>query len=104
MNYFNHICISLANFNTVLPLSYFNRIAACMGPIEEAPSYGSVSGAFFNPDIVNPNSHNRQNAWPITIRSNMKKEEQVWDIIHSLTKYAVIFISLNKPAVMSKSA
>ena len=66
-----------ANFNTVLPLSYYNRLADRLGPIEEAPTYGASAGVFFNPDIVNPSSFNRQNGWPIKVRSNMKKEEQV---------------------------
>ena len=67
-----------ANFNTVLPLSYYNRLADRLGPIEGAPTYGDSTGVFFNPDIVNPSSFNRQNGWPITVRSNMRKEEQVW--------------------------
>ena len=78
------IFFPLANFNTNLPLSFYNRLAARLGPIEEPHSYGSAGGAFFNPDIVNPNSHNRHFGWPISVRSNLDKDEQVATFFNSM--------------------
>ena len=63
------------NYNTKIPLRFYNFLADGLAAKEEELS--AVSGSFVNPDVVNPNSYTRTNAYPVTIRSSMPKDEQV---------------------------
>ena len=44
---------------------------------EDQFEQGNASGSFFAGELSNPNNYNRANAFPITVRSSMAKEEQV---------------------------
>ena len=66
-----------ANFNTNLPLAYYNRLAVIVGSKEEPSSFSSAPRVFFNPCIPNPNTFNRHSSYPIIIRTNIEKDEQV---------------------------
>ena len=67
----------------MIPLPYYNLLAEGLQAKDEVAEFGSVPGSFFSPDIVNPNSFNRQSAWPITVQSSMPREEQVHNICYS---------------------
>ena len=71
------LLLILANFNSKLPLAYYNHLAEGLAAKEEAPDYSGASSGFFASEIINPNSHNRANAFPIRIRSAMPKDDQV---------------------------
>ena len=58
-----------------MPLCFFNFVPESLKPKDE--EYQSGSGPLFNQEVVNPNTINRINAFPIIVKSSMPKSEQV---------------------------
>ena len=84
-----------ASLNTKIPLRYYNFWAEGQAAKEDVASLGSASGVFFNQDVINPNSYNRTNAFPITIRCSLLKEEQVRNCCPTTNGLDLEWISLS---------
>ena len=69
--------IILANYNTKLPLEYYNTLAEGIAEKEIVSELNTTPRSSLNPNIVNPNNLTRSNAWPITVRSSLPEDEQV---------------------------
>ena len=60
----------LVNFGGKLPLSYYKLLNDDHLETVDGPELGTGP-------VVNPNTVNRQHAWPLSIRSSMSMEMQV---------------------------
>jgi hypothetical protein len=71
-----------ANYRSKIPLSYYNILAENINAKEESgkgSEFKSATSSGFNPDISNPNSHNRGNAFPIIINCSIPRDDQEWE-------------------------
>ena len=71
----HHPNLSVANLGVKAPLHFYNFLSESLTARDD--DYGSGSGRLFNQDVVNPNTFNRNNAFPIIVKSDLPKPDQV---------------------------